>query len=283
METVKSMLGVGGGNDENGEPQVPKDSDMPSREEMMQTIESLQKAQKAQSTANSLREKAKAMTSSTQREKMLKEAFDKEVEANGHSKMARRMQSGGWQGFGFGGGIGAATGLGIGTGLGALLGAITAVPTTGLGMLIGTGVGAIHGPWVKLGGGKNGEVEEVPFEDADTGRVVDALEAERKAQLDREAATSETPSEKVEASATTEGTPRRKPRKLEIRSKKNSVGDAKQVAEGDVQTEAEVKQKSNVNTGVSEESKPPRRKPKKLEIRSGKNGSKPATAQVPAA
>ena len=108
METIKSMLGGGGGNDGDGGSQVPKEGDMPSRDEMMKTIESLQKAQKAQSAANSLRDKAKAMTSSTQREKMLKEAFDKEMEANGHSKMAKRMQSGSWQGFGFGGGIGAA-------------------------------------------------------------------------------------------------------------------------------------------------------------------------------
>src|SRR6201999_2608160 len=161
MEAIKSMLGAGSGrNDSDGVPQVPKDDDMPSRDEMLKTIESLQMAQKAQSKANSLKAKAMAMTSSTQREKLLKEAFDKEIEANGHSKMAKRMQSGTWQGLGFGGGIGAASGLGLGAGVGTVLGAILAVPTTGLGLLVGSGVGAIHGPWVKLGGGKDGKEEE---------------------------------------------------------------------------------------------------------------------------
>ncbi|KIW68441.1 hypothetical protein PV04_04387 [Phialophora macrospora] len=283
METFKSMLGAGGdGNDGDGVPQLPKDGDMPSREEMLKTIESLQKAQKAQSTANSLKQKAMAMTSKTQREKLLKEAFDKEMEANGHSKMAKRMQSGTWQGFGFGGGIGAASGLGLGMGVGTVLGGILSVPTTGLGMLVGTGVGAIHGPWVKLGGGKDGQVEEVPFEDADPGKVVDALEAERQARLEQGTAPSEAASDSPQ-SKNGAGKPRRKPPKLEIRSKKSAEASQNQDTTGEstVKKEPEVKKEPGVNTGVSEESKPPRQKPKKLEIRSGKdhqNGKKPATA-----
>jgi hypothetical protein len=279
MDTVKSILGAvgAGGGDGNGDAdiQVPKDGDMPSREEMLQTIETLQKAQKAQSAANGLREKAKAMTSPVQREKMLKEAFEKETEANGLSKMAKRMQSGPWQGFGFGGGIGAASGLGLGTGVGMLLGAITAVPATGLGMLIGTGVGAIHGPWVKLGGGKNGKEEHVPFEDADPERVVDAMEAERQARLEKGAAAESNGSEKTESAPDSAEKPRRKPPKLEVRSKKNADG-----SEGGVQKQANVEDKPQVTAGVAEESKPPRRKPKKLEIRSGKDGSKAQSVQA---
>jgi hypothetical protein len=260
METVKSLLGAGGGGGEGEIPEVPKTGDMPSREEMLKTIESLQKAQKAQSTANSLKEKAMAMTNSTQREKMLKEAFDKEMEAHGHSKMAKRLQSGSWQGFGFGGGIGAASGLGTGAALGTLLGGILMVPTTGLGMLIGTGVGAVHGPFVKLAGGKDGKTEEVPFEDADPGRVVDAIEAQRNAQPTNQE--SAAPSGNNDDGEKEEQKPRRKPPKLEVRSKRATD------AGGDSKAEKE----SSVTTGVSEESKPPRRKPKKLEIRSGKNG-----------
>ena len=260
---IKSFIGGGGGDGGAGDvkiPEMPKDGEMPDREEMMKTIEQLQKAQKAASAAQGLKQKAMAMTSGKEREKMLRESFDKEMEANGHSKMAKRMQSGGWQGLGFGGGIGAATGLGLGAGLGTLLGAITAVPTAGIGMLVGTGVGAIHGPFVKLGGGKNGKVEEVPFEDADTGRVVDAMEAEQQKQIRN-------------------GTPsgRKKPRKIEIRNKKNAEHQAE--AGEKVQTEPDVNKESSVTTGPSEESKPPRRKPKKIEIRSGKEGGKPAPAK----
>jgi hypothetical protein len=268
METVKSLLGAGGGGGEGEFPEVPKSGDMPSREEMLKTIESLQKAQKAQSTANSLKEKAMAMTNSTKREKMLKEAFDKEMEANGHSKMAKRLQSGSWQGFGFGGGIGAASGLGTGAALGTLLGGILMVPTTGLGMLIGTGVGAVHGPFVKLGGGKDGKTEEVPFEDADPGRVVDAIEAQRNAQPTNNQEGTSWP-DNNDIGVKQEEKPKRKPPKLEVRSKKNDTGDSK---ESGVTIGVSDESKPAL-ANVAEESKPPRRKPKKLEIRSGKNGA----------
>ncbi|KIW93067.1 uncharacterized protein Z519_06917 [Cladophialophora bantiana CBS 173.52] len=221
MEVMKSMLSVGKNNN-SGDDGTPNDNNhrVPSEEEILKPIESLQKAQKAQSTANDLKSKALALTDSKQREEMLKDAFDKEVEAHGHSKMARRLQSGTWQGFGFGGGIGAATGLGLGAGVGTVLGAVAAVPTTGLGMLIGTGIGAIHGPWVKLG-----EKEE-KFEDADPKRVVDALEQEvsqqNKSQVNQAPVTAASEATPAEYRKDIEEKPRRKPRKLEIRSNQST-------------------------------------------------------------
>ncbi|OAP57914.1 hypothetical protein AYL99_08652 [Fonsecaea erecta] len=259
MDVMKSM--IGGGKSESASDDVPFNEGgdkIPSREEMVKTIESLQKAQKAQSTANDLKSRAMALTDPKQREKLLKEAFDKEVEAHGHSKMARRLQSGTWQGFGFGGGIGAATGLGLGAGVGTVLGAIAAVPTTGLGMLIGSGVGAIHGPWVKLGG------KEEKFEDADPEKVVEALEQEVSQQNNSEAEQAATAAasktEKSGDKGNPEETQRRKPPKLEIRSK--------QVTDSDQQPKTDI----NPSKSIKEESKP-RRKPKKLEIRSTKTST----------
>ncbi|EXJ80895.1 hypothetical protein A1O3_07183 [Capronia epimyces CBS 606.96] len=228
------------------------------RDDLVKTVESLQKAQKAQSTANDLKSKAMAMTDSTKREKMLREAFDKEVEAHGHTKMAKRMQSGTWQGLGFGGGIGAATGLGLGAGLGTVLGAIAAVPTTGIGMLVGSGVGAIHGPWIKLGG------KEEKFEEADPEKIADALEEARVAQGN---AQGEGIPEEGGQSAAQNSKPRRKPKKLEIRSQPKGQTESSANPQPDQQG-ASSEALGGVNKGVAEESKP-RRKPKKLEIRSG--------------
>ncbi|KAK5946524.1 hypothetical protein PMZ80_000667 [Knufia obscura] len=233
---------------------------LPDREQLLQAIETAQAAHKAQSTANDLKSKAQAMTDPKQREKMLQEAFDKEIEANGHSKAAKRMQSGTWQGLGFGGGIGAATGLGLGAGLGTVLGAVTAVPTAGLGMLVGSGVGAIHGPWIKLGG------KEQKLEDANPNEVVDAIEQEKDGQQNKEfeqqlAATAQdtTPS----GGGTAESKPRRKPKKLEIRSQRNT--------ESGWQPGAATENAPSKNSGSSEQKA--KRKPKKLEVRSGKNGT----------
>lgn len=258
MEAAKAFMSGGNSGDENDGLPKNADGEMPSREEMLKTIESLQKAQKAQSSANDLKSKAMGMLNSKKRENMLKEAFDKEMEAHGHSKMARRLQSGTWQGLGFGGGIGAATGLGLGAGVGTVLGAVAAVPTTGIGMLVGSGVGAIRGPWIKLGG------KEEKFEDADPEKVVDALEEEQrnyqqnnKTQLEQPASESGAAGSKQDG----EQKPRRKPPKLEIRSQKGAQSE--QASNGSSQSTG------NVKTGAAEESKA-RRKPPKLEIRSGK-------------
>lgn len=56
------------------------------------------------------------------------------------------MASGWGQGAGLGAGISAAVGMGAGNLVGALLSGVVAIP----GVLIGSGVGAIHGPFVKL-------------------------------------------------------------------------------------------------------------------------------------
>lgn len=226
-----------------------KTAEMPDREQLMKVIETSQAAQRAQSMASDLKSRAGQITDNSQREKMLKEAFDKEVEANGLSKTAKRLQSGTWQGLGFGGGIGAATGLGLGAGLGTLIGAITAVPAAGLGMLVGSGVGAIHGPWIKLGG------KEQKFEDADPSEIVDAIQKGQDTQQAAEEVQGQN-STKVDAKQDNSTQPqpaKRKPKKLEIRS----------------QNKPPIEQKSTFGTANGK----PKTKPRKLEIRSGKTSS----------
>ena len=53
--------------------------------------------------------------------------------------------------------------------VGSIVGGVTAIPTTGLGLLVGAGTGAVHGPWVKMPGQKegDGEVETMEEEVAD--------------------------------------------------------------------------------------------------------------------
>lgn len=70
------------------------------REQLVRAVQEAQKAQKAQSTADDLKTKAKKLTNPKERERMFKEAYAAEVEAHGHSKLAKRLQSGTWQGGG---------------------------------------------------------------------------------------------------------------------------------------------------------------------------------------
>jgi hypothetical protein len=104
-----------------------------------------------QAKARELFEKASACEDPAEREAILKEALDKEIEARSQGKTATWLNSGGLQGALGGLSVGGAIGGGLGTVTGALVGATTSVAIGGLGALIGGGVGLIHGPWKRFG------------------------------------------------------------------------------------------------------------------------------------
>ncbi|KAJ4407689.1 hypothetical protein N0V91_003659, partial [Didymella pomorum] len=84
-------------------------------------------------TASSLREAADAIRDPAKREKYLRDAYNKEIEAHGNSKKARMLQSGAFQGTVGGAGIGAVVAGGLGTVVGTVVGTVTAVPATAVG------------------------------------------------------------------------------------------------------------------------------------------------------
>lgn len=152
-------------------------------ERLKQAAQAAKAAATTQSIVDNLKSKAALLTDPKQRERVLSEAYDREIEAKGHSRKAQILKSGTFQGAAGGAGIGAATGLGLGTVVGTLVGTVASVPTMALGGLVGAGTGAIHGPWIKLGGEKEkkkseGEekVVQVPSEIADS----DAHEVDEK-------------------------------------------------------------------------------------------------------
>jgi hypothetical protein len=123
--------------------------------------------------------------------------------------------------------------------VGTLVGTVAAIPTTGIGALVGSGVGAAHGPWIKLpgiGGGKkegkddkqkgdakeegeskgDGEMKDNVEDDDD---VIPDPEALRKAADE----VAKRQSQQKDTDKTGQQGERKKPRKLEVRSQK-SVG-----------------------------------------------------------
>lgn len=244
---------------DNGVPKVsiPSEADLkqlPKDERLMQAAQAAKAAASAQGMVDSLKSKAALLTNPKERERVLSEAFDREVEARGLSKKARILKSGTFQGAAGGAGIGAATGVGLGTLVGTLVGTVASVPTTALGGLVGAGTGVIHGPWIKLGGGskKEGgaeeeEVVQVPQEAFDSGAVqVDDKTGEVTVKdpeaLNQAAAAAEHKIAKRDAGE------RRKPKKLEIRSNKQA-------------TMGKTEPPTDTNTKT-------KRKPPKLEVRS---------------
>lgn len=130
-------------------------------------------------------------------------------------------------------GIGAGVGAGLGTVVGTLVGGIASIPTTALGTLTGIAVGGIHGPFFHLDDHKKtneqlneevmdeakkldaaveeGAKEPVPpkFENEETGS---AAEKRRPRKLDNRSGS------QVDVTANMPPE-RKKPRKIEVRSK----------------------------------------------------------------
>jgi hypothetical protein len=203
-------------------------------------------------TASTLREAADAIRDPAKREKYLRDAYNKEIEAHGNSKKARMLQSGAFQGTVGGAGIGAVVAGGLGTVVGTVVGTVTAVPATAVGGLVGAGVGLGHGSWIKLGkigegkdgkDGKGGEkTEEVDVEDAVPNPEVLRKAAEDiKREREKGALVKEEGVEKEEKE-------RRKPRKLGRQESEQGEGGQDDRLVG--------------------ESSPERRKPRKIEVRS---------------
>ncbi|KZM20276.1 uncharacterized protein EKO05_0003673 [Ascochyta rabiei] len=225
-------------------------------------------------TASTLREAANAIRDPAKREKYLRDAYDKEIEAHGNSKKARMLQSGAFQGTVGGAGIGAVVAGGLGTVVGTVVGTVTAVPATAVGGLVGAGVGLGHGSWIKLGklgDGKNGKGKKGQNEEDKEGdggdenkeneggdggqqsEEVDVDDAVPNPEMLRQAA-EDIKKERERGSLDTEGgaeveKEKRKPRKL-----------SRQESE----------------QGQPKEQKTEKRKPRKIEVRS----SKPEAAAV---
>lgn len=232
---------------QSSEKDMAKKGDLPDQKQLLEAAASAQKAIEAHGYAQKLIETAKTLKDPQKREKMLRDAYEKEMEAHGNSKKARMLQSGAFQGAAGGAGIGGAVGAGVGTLVGTLVGGLTAIPTTALGGLVGAGVGAGHGPWIKLPpllgkksdkNGKDSEGKDIKLEDKegqeDVGKgngkddgdedglvpdpevlrkAADAVAAER-AKQEKERGTQE-----EESPSGADGKPKKKPKKLEIRSK----------------------------------------------------------------
>lgn len=153
-------------------------------EEIAQAAEAAKAARRLQDCADTLKAQAAAVTDPAERERLIRDAYNKEVEAHGQSKKARMMASGWGQGAVVGIGASGALGMGLGNLVGVLLSGVVAIP----GVLVGAGVGALHGPWYALSGkpGKDGAQDTSrSYEDEEVHRAVVAaarqIEEEEKA------------------------------------------------------------------------------------------------------
>ena len=192
----------------NASSQNPGFSERERQEEVSKTAQS---ALTAQREAKELREAAASAGVPQERQRLLKEAHEKEVVAESSGKTAKYLGGGAFQGGIAGAGVGTSVGMGLGALTGTLVGGTTSVVTGGLGGAAGLGVGALHGPFVKMGDltgsipGLKKMVEEVHEQDPPSSSELVAMSNGGGAE-----------------GAGDRSAKRKKPRKLEVRSSEPS-------------------------------------------------------------
>lgn len=247
--------------------------DQPDTDQLLKALAAQQNATGLLQKAQNLKEKAMKCLNPEERQKMMQEAYDKEVQANGQSKMARRMQSGAWQGGAGGAGIGGGVGMGLGTVVGALVGGVVSLPTTALGGLVGAGVGGIHGPFVKLNQKKAKEVEA---REKAKGKSKEEIEEAVKAEALEE--TSGEGAEGAEDVTEAEGTEITPQTSAETGTAAQGVSFS-QPEQDSAKRNLQRQQSTGTTTaptagpGITRDPNKPRKKPRKLEVRSANKPS----------
>lgn len=130
----------------------PNSANVPSEEERRKESSKLsQQALAARKKAHELRQAANGAADPDERQKLIEEAINAEIEAESFGKTAKYLQSGTFQGMAVGTGIGVVPGLTLGTLTGTLVGGTVSMITGGVGCAIGAATGAIHGPFWSMG------------------------------------------------------------------------------------------------------------------------------------
>ncbi|KAF1948647.1 hypothetical protein CC80DRAFT_299652 [Byssothecium circinans] len=245
---------------DSAHPEEQPPVNLTNEERLKEAAAHAEKALEAQNMANKLKSAASSLTDPKKREKMMTDAYNKEVEAHGNSKKARLLQSGAFQGSLGGAGIGGAVGAGVGTLVGAVVGTVTAIPTTGLGALAGAGVGAIHGPFIKLGslasGGKKDANKDGKQEDDKDAKKDGKQEDEKKDRTQQDEKTEPSPDDDDAV-----------PDPAALRQ-------AADLLAAEREKQGKDNEASQQGTGTQNKG---RKKPRKIEVRSG-NKSQPASS-----
>jgi hypothetical protein len=161
--TNKQQDGAKAGKKSGGKQSDGKQSDgnngADSKKQAISDEEVKQESSKAANASMNAQKKAKELKAAAagagdpeERQKLMEQAIDAQIEAESFGKTAKYMRSGAFQGLAVGTGLGVAPGATLGAITGTLVGGVTSTITGGLGGGIGSLAGAIGGPMVVSAG-----------------------------------------------------------------------------------------------------------------------------------
>jgi|SRR5690242_11304841 len=113
-------------------------------------------ANEAHDKATELMKAAAAAGDPGERQKLMEQALEQQIQSGSLGKTAKYLRSGTFQGMAVGAGLGIAPGASLGTITGTLVGGVSSTALGGLGAGLGAATGALHGPFwdLKKGAGK---------------------------------------------------------------------------------------------------------------------------------
>jgi len=124
---------------------------VPDKEVRKESSKAANQAISAQRKAKELKQAAAGAGDPDERQKLMEQAIDAQIQAESFGKTAKYMRSGTFQGLAVGTGLGIAPGATLGALTGTLVGGVTSTITGGLGGGIGAAAGAMHGPIWNIG------------------------------------------------------------------------------------------------------------------------------------
>lgn len=118
-------------------------------------------ATKAQKKATELMKAAAAAGDPEERQKLMEQALEQQIQSKSLGKTAKYLRSGAFQGMAVGAGLGIAPGASLGAISGTLVGGVSSIALGGLGAGIGAATGSLHGPFWDIGEGMTKGIQKM--------------------------------------------------------------------------------------------------------------------------
>lgn len=118
-------------------------------------------ATQAQDKATELLQAAAAAGDPDERQKLMEEALEQQIQSKSLGKTAKYLRSGTFQGMAVGAGLGIAPGASLGAITGTLVGGVSSTALGGLGAGLGAATGWMHGPFWDMGKGGGKIIQKI--------------------------------------------------------------------------------------------------------------------------
>ncbi|KAF3034539.1 hypothetical protein E8E11_002333 [Didymella keratinophila] len=118
-------------------------------------------AKQAQDKATELMQAAAAAGDPDERQKLMEEALEQQIQSKSLGKTAKYLRSGTFQGMAVGAGLGIAPGASLGAITGTLVGGVSSTALGGLGAGLGAATGWMHGPFWDMGKGGGKLIQKI--------------------------------------------------------------------------------------------------------------------------